>query len=42
MIFNFDSAQAEIIKIIDTEAQITSLNFGPYDNGHILVGLSDG
>lgn len=24
------------------EAEITCINYGPYDNGHILVGLSDG
>jgi hypothetical protein len=42
MVFNIESSQAEIIKIIDIEASITCINFGPFDNGHILVGLSDG
>jgi WD40 repeat protein len=42
MIYSLESSQAEIIKIIDVEAEITCINYGPYDNGHILVGLSDG
>jgi hypothetical protein len=42
MNFNLETNQAEIIKIIDIEADITCINYGPYDNGHILVGLSDG
>lgn len=31
-----------MIKIIDVESEITCINYGPYDNGHILVGFSDG
>lgn len=42
MIFNLENNQAEVIKIIDVDAEITCINYGPYDNGHILVGLSDG
>lgn len=42
MVFNLEIGAAEIIKIIDLADDITCINFGPYDNGHILVGLSDG
>ncbi len=42
MVYSLESSQAEIIKIIEVEADITCINYGPYDNGHILVGLSDG
>lgn len=30
------------IKIIDAYTLIVSLKYGPYDNGHIMVGLSNG
>lgn len=42
MIYNLEESQAKVIKIIDVESEITCINYGPYDNGHILVGLSDG
>ena len=42
MVFNLEHSQAEIIKILDVESEITCINYGPYDNGHILVGLDDG
>ena len=42
MVYSLETTQAEIIKIIDVEASITCINYGPYDNGHVLVGLSDG
>ena len=42
MIFNLESKQAERIKILDVECNITSINYGPYDNGHILIGLENG
>ena len=42
MKYNLESSQAEIIKIIDIDSEITCINYGPYDNGHIMVGLQDG
>jgi len=42
MIFNTKSGQAEVIKILDTHAQVTCLSYGPFDNGHVLLGLEDG
>lgn len=45
MVYNLEgNGQAEIIKIIDLPDSviITCINYGPYDNGHVMVGLSDG
>ena len=33
---------AEVIKIFSIEDRITALNFGPYDNGYLLIGLRSG
>jgi len=30
------------VKLFKSKGQITCLNYGPYDNGHILVGTSTG
>ena len=32
----------EHIKLLSGSAKITALSFGPYDNGHILLGLNTG
>lgn len=42
MVFNLETCQAELIKIMDGLTQITCVNYGPFDNGHILVGFDDG
>jgi hypothetical protein len=42
MVYNLDKREAEIIKILEIECDITCINYGPYDNGHILLGLADG
>ena len=43
MTFNLENGDAEVIKVIDiNDADITAVNFGPFDNGHILLGLNDG
>ena len=36
--------EAEVIRVLGGEDgdEITALHFGPYDNGYILVGLSNG
>lgn len=31
-----------MIKIIDMDSDISCINYGPYDNGHILIGLKNG
>lgn len=42
MVYNLEKRGADIIKIMDTVADISAINYGPYDNGHVLIGLSDG
>ena len=42
MIYNLEQCDAEIIKVIDFDSSITSLNYGPFDNGHVLVGFANG
>ncbi len=42
MIYNLKRECAEIIKVLDLDIQITALNYGPYDNGHVLLGLNNG
>ena len=32
----------KLLKEVQDSRMITSLNFGPYDNGHLLVGLETG
>ena len=38
------TTEADVIKIIggEQDERITALNFGPYDNGYILVGTQLG
>ena len=31
-----------IVKVFRSKGSITALNYGPYDNGHVLVGTSTG
>mmetsp|Transcript_1569 Transcript_1569/g.1526 ORF Transcript_1569/g.1526 Transcript_1569/m.1526 type:complete len:138 (+) Transcript_1569:1233-1646(+) len=31
-----------MIKIIDMDSEINCINYGPFDNGHILIGLKNG
>lgn len=42
MVYNLEKCQADIIKIIDSNKDITCLEYGPFDNGHVLVGLENG
>lgn len=37
--FNLETVSADVIKVLSIDDKITSLNFGPYDNGYILIGL---
>ena len=38
MFFN----KANLGSTVNPEMQITALNYGPYDNGHIILGFSTG
>ena len=40
--YNIYTNQCIALSVVDTAAQVTAINFGPYDNGPIMVGLSDG
>ena len=42
MLFDRVSQQQSIIKVFKSRGLITSLQYGPYDNGHVLVGTSTG
>ena len=42
MIFDRVSNKPSAIKFIQSNFEITSVKYGPYDNGHIIVGLSNG
>ena len=45
MVFNLESQEIEKLKIlsfIDSRTTIDCVAYGPFDNGHILLGLSDG
>lgn len=42
MIYDREQAQKTKIKLFKSRGHITCVQFGPYDNGHILVGTSTG
>ena len=45
MVFNLTEQQVEKIKILSfmtPDVTINCVAYGPFDNGHILLGLSDG
>jgi hypothetical protein len=37
-----DKNEIDKLKLLPDTSNITALNYGPYDNGHILVGTRDG
>mmetsp|Transcript_40405 Transcript_40405/g.38893 ORF Transcript_40405/g.38893 Transcript_40405/m.38893 type:complete len:163 (+) Transcript_40405:211-699(+) len=39
---NLETQKADIIKILNIDDKISVLNFGPYDNGFLLVGMKSG
>lgn len=42
MVYNLEKGKIEKIKVLNMEAKITAINYGPYDNGHIMLGMSEG
>ena len=42
MIFDRIQKDLSVIRAFKTQHEITSLNYGPYDNGHILIGMESG
>ncbi len=39
---DLDKEEAEVIKILSIADDVTAVNFGPYDNGHFLIGFKSG
>lgn len=39
---DLETARAEILKVLQDCAEVTAINFGPYDNNYLLVGLRNG
>lgn len=42
MLYDRGNNKPTVIKLIESYARIMSLKYGPYDNGHIMAGLSNG
>lgn len=43
MIYDYKKEDIEQMKVLELEnVTISSLNFGPFDNGHIMIGLTNG
>ena len=36
---NLEDQTADVIKILSIDDKITRINFGPYDNGYLLIGF---
>jgi hypothetical protein len=42
MIYDRENKQKSVVKLFKSHGEISCLGYGPYDNGHILVGTSTG
>lgn len=43
MLFNIQKNQIENLKLFKIkDAKVTAINFGPFDNGYIILGFSNG
>jgi hypothetical protein len=42
MCFNLEKKKIEKLKILTGDAKVSCINYGPYDNGHVMLGMSDG
>ena len=42
MIYDRERTERSVVRLFKSKGQITCVQYGPYDNGHILVGLSTG
>jgi hypothetical protein len=42
MVYNLEKCKIEKIKVLNMEAKISCINYGPYDNGHIMLGMNEG
>ena len=42
MLFDRVKQELTVVKAFKSRGKVTSLSYGPYDNGHVLVGTSTG
>ena len=42
MKMNLETKTIEIAKILKIDYTITSIGYGPFDNGHLIIGLNSG
>ena len=42
MLYDRTKSDMTIVKAFKSRGMITCINYGPYDNGHVLVGTSTG
>lgn len=42
MLYNLEKCKIEKLKVLNLESKICCINYGPYDNGHLMLGMSDG
>ncbi len=42
MKINLEVSKADVIKILSLDDEISKINFGPFDNGYLLIGMKSG
>jgi hypothetical protein len=42
MIYDREQSHKSVVRLFKSRGTITCVQYGPYDNGHILVGTSTG
>lgn len=42
MIYDREKPSKTLLKLFKSKGLVTCVHFGPYDNGHILIGMSTG
>jgi hypothetical protein len=42
MIYDRERTERSQVRLFKSRGQITCVQYGPYDNGHVLIGLSTG
>lgn len=42
MKIDLERSKADVIKILSVDDKITQINYGPYDNGYLLIGMYSG
>ena len=42
MKINLETQEADLLKILRIEDEVTTLGYGPYDNGYVVIGFRSG